>query len=109
MTFLIDNQLPAALATHLRDQGLDANHVLDFGLESASDQQIWDYAKAQGYTIVTKDEDFSLLSSKDPSGPIVVWIRIGNCRNTALFAAFDNIASSLQEAIKSGAKVIEIR
>jgi predicted nuclease of predicted toxin-antitoxin system len=71
MIFLIDNQLPTGLAAHFRAQGLDAKHVSDVGLETASDQQIWDYAKTQGLVIVTKDEDFLFLSSKDSAGPII--------------------------------------
>jgi predicted nuclease of predicted toxin-antitoxin system len=44
--FLVDNQLPAALARWLAARGLDACHVSDIGLEEASDQHIWDYAVA---------------------------------------------------------------
>ena len=109
MIFLIDNQLPAGLAAHIQSQGLDAKHVSAVGLESATDQHIWDYAKVHDCAVVTKDEDFLFLSSTDPSGPVVVWVRLGNCRNKVLFEAFDRILPRLQEAIAGGAKVIEVR
>jgi len=108
MIFLIDNQLPVGLARHLETHGLEAIHVSECGLEQASDQMIWDHAKAHNYVIVSKDEDFLYLSGQHTDGPIVVWVRLGNCRNHVLFAAFDKILPGLQEAIASGAKVIEI-
>jgi predicted nuclease of predicted toxin-antitoxin system len=42
--FLVDNQLPAALAHHLTSRGADCQHVLDAGLAEATDAEIWDYA-----------------------------------------------------------------
>ena len=109
MTYLIDNQLPVGLVRHLRSHGLQASHVADCGLDRASDQEIWDYAAANGYVIVSKDEDFFHLSGADTNGPPLVWVRLGNCRNTALFAAFDNILSQLLQAISAGTKVVEVR
>jgi hypothetical protein len=38
--FLVDNQLPAALAEFLRKRGLDCQHVLDVDLAQASDADI---------------------------------------------------------------------
>jgi predicted nuclease of predicted toxin-antitoxin system len=109
MIYLIDNQLPLALVGHLQTHGLNAIHVSNCGLERASDEEIWNYAKTHNCVIVSKDEDFLHLSGKDPSGPVFVWVRLGNCRNAALVATFNNILPDLLEAINSGAKVVEIR
>lgn len=109
MIFLVDNQLPVALARHLQSSGLEAAHVTESGLERAGDREIWDYAKANGCAIVSKDEDFLYLSASDTDGPPFVWVRLGNCRNTTLLAAFDAVLPQLLSAIDAGAKVIEIR
>jgi predicted nuclease of predicted toxin-antitoxin system len=109
MIYLIDNQLPVGLVGHLQTHGLEAIHVSSCGLESSSDQNIWDYAKAHNCVIVSKDEDFFYLSGEDPNGPSLVWVRLGNCRNPVLFAAFDGVLSSLLHAIDSGVKVVEIQ
>lgn len=45
MKYLIDNQLPVGLVGHLKGHGIDAVHVSQLGLDCASDQEIWDYAK----------------------------------------------------------------
>ena len=47
MRFLVDNQLPAALAAWLRQQGHEAEHVLDFQLAQAKDNPIWQHAQAR--------------------------------------------------------------
>ena len=109
MIYLIDNQLPPGLAGHLQTHGLKATHVSDCRLERADDREIWDYAKSHDCVIVSKDEDFVHLSGSDPNGPPLVWIRLGNCRNPALFAAFDTIIPALLEEIASGTKVVEVR
>jgi predicted nuclease of predicted toxin-antitoxin system len=109
MTYLIDNQLPVGLARHLQGHGLDAVHVSERGLDRASDREIWDCAKTNGRVIVSKDEDFFHLSGSDTSGPPLVWVRLGNCRNPAIFAAFDSVLLQFLQAIEEGAKVVEIR
>jgi predicted nuclease of predicted toxin-antitoxin system len=109
MMYLIDNQLPQGLVGHLQTLGLNATHVSQCGLEKASHREIWNYAKGHDCVIVSKDDDFVHLSGSDPNGPPFVWIRLGNCRNPALFAAFDTILPALLQEIASGTKVIEIR
>ena len=59
MKFLVDAQLPPALARSLTAKGHAAEHVGDIGLQASSDAAIWDYALREGAAIVTKDEDFA--------------------------------------------------
>ena len=68
MKLLVDNQLPLALAVHLRGWGLDCVHVLEVGLSTADDPNIWTYAGAEDRIVVTKDEDFLLLASRPATG-----------------------------------------
>jgi predicted nuclease of predicted toxin-antitoxin system len=44
MQFLIDAQLPPALARWLSSAGHHAEHVADIGLAGARDGEIWAYA-----------------------------------------------------------------
>lgn len=54
MKLLVDNQLPLALAAHMRGWGLDCIHVLECGLASADDAQIWAAAGEEGRLVVSK-------------------------------------------------------
>jgi predicted nuclease of predicted toxin-antitoxin system len=62
MRFLVDAQLPPALARWLAAKGHEAEHVADRGMQAASDMAIWDKALATSATIVTKDR--ILLSAR---------------------------------------------
>lgn len=59
MRFLIDAQLPPALARWLAAQGHEAEHVADRGMQAAPDAAVWDFARQHHAVIVTKDEDFA--------------------------------------------------
>ena len=43
------------------------------------DPVVWEYAKAHGYILVSKDSDFHERSLLHGHPPKVVWIRRGNC------------------------------
>jgi predicted nuclease of predicted toxin-antitoxin system len=88
--FLIDNQLPESLAKYLCTKGHDALHVLNVGLASAKDGEICKYAAEHALVMVTKDEDFSRQAILPGAAIQVVWVRLGNCRKSALLAAFES-------------------
>ena len=77
MRFLVDAQLPPALARWLREYGHEAEHVEDVGMRAAEDEQLWSYALKADVAIVTKDEDFSDRAGRDSHSPAVVWVAVG--------------------------------
>jgi len=80
MRFLVDAQLPPALARWLTAAGHEAEHVGDIGLGGAGDHAIWSYALASGAVIVSKDEDFAQRKTLANGGPQIVWLRVPNTR-----------------------------
>ena len=58
MKLLFDHNLSPRLVARLADVLPDASHVALAGLDRATDQQVWEFAREHGYTIVTKDTDF---------------------------------------------------
>ena len=100
MRFLIDAQLPPALARYLSEAGHKSEHVVDVGLADAGDSQIWDYAFEFEAIIITKDEDFASRIILNPKGPAIVWIRKGNCTNPRLLHWFKPLLQGILEKIK---------
>lgn len=47
-------------------------------MEDKSDREIWEFAKKEGFTIVTFDADFYDLVTLYGHPPKVIWLRIGN-------------------------------
>jgi predicted nuclease of predicted toxin-antitoxin system len=76
--FLIDTQLPPALARVLEEHGHVAEHVNDIGLGDAPDSDLWRYALEHDAVIVTRDEDFADRLAVRNDGPSVVWIRVAS-------------------------------
>lgn len=108
MRFLVDAQLPPALARRLVEGGHEAEHVGDSGMQAASDAAIWDYAARQRAVIVTKDEDFAQRKTLTGTGPAVVWIRQPNTRRRPLLAWFDRVLPEILSALDRGETLIEI-
>jgi len=107
--FLIDNQLPAALARWLVGIGVQADHILDLGLAAAPDNVIWARALADQSIVVSKDDDFFLLANQAKATGRLLWVRVGNCRTQALLARFAAAWPSLQAAFASGQQIVELR
>lgn len=109
MRFLVDAQLPPALARLLREQGHDADHVNDIGPGDASDQELWHFALDNGAVIVTKDQDFSNMVARGGEAPPVVWVRIGNTRRATLLAWFEPLIDEIVHLIEEGQRLVELR
>ena len=74
--FVIDANLPRQISVW---QSESFEHVVDID-DEWSDTEIWNYARKNNSTIVTKDADFShrIIVSKPP--PKIIHLRIGNMR-----------------------------
>ena len=108
MRYVIDQQLPALLADHLRKAGHDAVHIGQLGLSSAPDLQVWREAERRNAVIVTKDEDFPRMSANRP-GPAVVWIRLGNCDNATLIRRVVAEWQRIEQRLLRDERVVELR
>ncbi len=47
-------------------------------MHEAGDDEIWEYARVHGFTVVSKDSDFDERSALLGHPPKVVWLRCGN-------------------------------
>jgi len=109
MRFLVDAQLPPALARWLEAKGYTAAHVLDIGMGDASDLAIWHEASQGRYVIITKDEDFALWRvAATEAVPSVIWLRIGNTRKAELLRWFESLLPDAIASLESGESLIEV-
>jgi predicted nuclease of predicted toxin-antitoxin system len=79
MKLLFDQNLSPKLTRLLADIYPESVHVRDVGLRDADDLAIWQYAKSNGYAIISKDSDFQQRSLLHGVPPKFVWLRVGNC------------------------------
>ncbi len=78
MKLLLDQNISHKLVKELEASFPDSSHVRLLGLEQAFDKDVWEYARTNGYVIVTQDSDFNERSLLFGHPPKIIWIRSGN-------------------------------
>ncbi|HEY2413646.1 MAG TPA: DUF5615 family PIN-like protein [Pirellulaceae bacterium] len=81
---MFDQNLSPSLVKRLADLFPDSSHVYWLGHDQSADAGVWEFAAANGFTIVSKDEDFNLFSVARGSPPKVIWLLLGNCSTAAV-------------------------
>jgi len=79
MILLFDENLSPRLVTHLADLFPASLHVRDIGLQATDDPSVWEFARLNGFLIVSKDADMHDLSLLLGNPPKVIWLQLGNC------------------------------
>ena len=106
MRFIVDAQLPPALAAWIRGRGHEADHVFDLGMGKADDAAIAGWAVSSQAVVVTKDDDFGRLGQGKLQ---ILWIRVGNASNAALLAAIAPLWDEICTQLAGAARIVEIR
>ena len=108
MKFIVDEQLPPALAEWLRSIGHDAVHVYDLDMGAVQDTFIEQHARHTGAVIITKDEDFVQIQRRI-DGARILWLRLGNVRRAALLARIAADWATIIARLDGGEPVVEVR
>jgi predicted nuclease of predicted toxin-antitoxin system len=78
MKLLFDENLSHRLVDAIQDLFPDSAHISRVGLTSGTtDRQIWDYAKQNGFAIITADTDFVTMANTYGPPPKVILLE--NC------------------------------
>ena len=108
MRFLVDAQLPTALARWLEARGHHAEHAADIGMESSPDVALWQRALDTHSVLVSKDADFMHLVTLRSPSPKLVWVRIGNTRRAQLLAEFNEALECIIATLEEGEAIVEL-
>jgi predicted nuclease of predicted toxin-antitoxin system len=95
MKLLFDQNLSWRLPNQVKNLYPESQHTRNVALSHADDLEIWDYAKHNGFVIVSKDHDFQQRSLLFGHPPKVILLRVGNC-----------VAGDILELLKSYSKSI---
>jgi len=93
MKLLFDQNISYRIIKLLSKSFPKSKHISEVGLQDSTDTNIWEYAKSNGYAIVTFDSDYYNLSLIKGCPPKIIWLRIGN-------ATTKKIASTLEEDVE---------
>ena len=81
----------------------------DQGLCNSDDGSIVNFSTESDWVVVTKDDDIVERAIGRKDGARVVWLRIGNSTNRALFAWLEPLWSEVVRQLEQGQRVIEVR
>lgn len=106
MRLLLDQGLPRSTVLYLQNDGIEAVHVSDRGLATASDSEILNFGQQEGMVVVTLDADFhTLLALSGLTGPSVIRIRIEGLRGEALAKLIVSVLQVCNDDLVKGAMV----
>ena len=97
MKLLLDENVSPKLIGLVDAEFPESAHVYDVGLRGAPDRLIWEHARENGFTIVSKDDDFRQRSFVHGAPPKVVWLQVGNAGTAAIAELLRRQASRLSQ------------
>jgi predicted nuclease of predicted toxin-antitoxin system len=100
--------LPPSIARRLADLWPDGRHVVTEYGERFPDEDVWSEARKHGYTIITKDSDFSDGRKHRGPPPQAVRLRLGNSSPAELEQYLREHASEIEAFVASGERYREI-
>lgn len=108
MKLLFDENLSPVLPGLFAEQFPGSQHVRDCGLMGCPDDQIWKFAKDNGFVVVSKDSDFVQRSLLHGAPPKLVWLRLGNCSRHDLLRLVTRHARAIQALEESAVETVLI-
>ncbi len=82
MKLLLDANLSRRIVPLLQVEYPGSSQVALLKLETATDREIWEYARTSDFVIVTRDSDFHELGTLYGAPPKVIWLKTGNQSKT---------------------------
>jgi len=101
MKLLFDQNISFRVVKGLQNIFPLVKQVRELNLENSTDREIWEYAKREGYTIVTFDSDFYDLTLILGIPPKVIWLRFGNTSTDNLIKILNENQSIITEFIEN--------
>jgi len=109
MKLLLDENLSRRLVPFLQHDYPGSNQVVLLGMASASNTEVWQKAKDEGYVIITRDADFQELSLVWGQPPKVIRIKtLNQSRAATLKVLIENREVIIESLITNDLASVEI-
>jgi len=108
LSFLIDENLSWRLVRELDDAFPGCRPVTACGLQRASDEAIWAYARTHGLHLLSKDDDMRTLVEARGAPPKLVWLKLGNVTTQQIANALQQHAERVHDFLSGKDGILEI-
>lgn len=78
MKLLLDENISCRIVKFIEKDFPQSSHIDFLNMQGTTDSSIWEYAKGNGFIIVSKDTDFRQRSFLFGFPPKVIWLSVGN-------------------------------
>lgn len=110
MKLLLDENLSRRIVPFLQAAFPESSQVTLLNLEGASDAEVWQFAKDNGFVIVSRDSDFQERSLVAGHPPQVIWLKIPNRSKTfVLNILLDHHADIVLALTEQNLACVELR
>lgn len=101
MRLLFDQNISHKIIKLLERDFPNSRQVRHVDLENASDSVIFDFARNQGFTIVTFDSDFVDLNVVKGIPPKIIWLKTGKLTTKNISNLISSQIANIQKFINS--------
>ncbi len=108
MRLLFDQNISFRLIHKISELYSEATQVREAGLENATDNEIFEYALQNDYTIVTFDADFCDLNNLKGFPLKIIWLRTGNITTKNLERIFRDKFDVIRDFLEGDNACLEI-
>lgn len=101
MPLLFDQNISFRIVKEILSGFPGSKQLREVGLEGKQDQEIWDWAKKNGFSVVTFDSDFVDLHLLRGFPPKVIWLRLGNSSTRRITSILIAKSEEIHEFLKN--------
>ena len=102
MRFLFDQNISHRILKLIPVEHFESTTIKKEGLINTPEREIWEFARKNNYTIVTKDSDFNDLNSLFGFPPKIIWIRTGNLKTQSIVDIRNEYSCEIQKFMNDG-------
>ena len=109
MKLLFDQNISPRIVRQIETYFLGSKQVRHVGLEDASDEEIFNYAKRNNFSVVTFDSDFVDLNVIRGIPPKIIWLKTGNLTTKSISELLRKNILAIHKFLESdGEEILEI-
>jgi len=106
MKLLVDMNLGLGFVAELQALGIEARHWSQVGALDAPDVVIMEWARREGFVVLTSDLDFgALLHATHGVGPSVIQFRGSDLRVRAILGRLIHVLDAFKDSLTRGALI----
>ncbi|MFI5145061.1 MAG: DUF5615 family PIN-like protein [Ignavibacteria bacterium] len=108
MKLFLDQNLSFKIIPKLEKLFPGSKHIKEFGLEHATDEEIYKFSANNNFIIVSQDADFYEMSLVSDLKPKIIWLRCGNTSTEDICQIIQGNYEKIMEFINSSETCLQL-